>query len=93
MFCSYKNNGDKRLMTMQYQSVAGKLKKQCKVNDTEFEMKVSVSFDDLSSQDAKYHLQCFNTYMKDCKSDQTSAVHQYSFELLIRQIDPLLNQE
>ena len=59
MFCVYKNNGDRRLMTMQYQSVAGKLKKQCKVNDTEFEMKVSVSFDDLSSQDAKYHLQCF----------------------------------
>lgn len=56
-------------------------------------MKVSVSFDDLSSQDAKYHLQCFNTYMKDCKSDQTSTVHQYSFELLIRQVDPLLNEE
>ena len=31
--------------------------------------------------------------MKDCKSDQTSTVHQYSFELLIRQVDPLLNEE
>ena len=35
MFCGYKNNGDKRLMSKQDQSVAGKLKKQCKVNDTE----------------------------------------------------------
>ena len=75
---------------MQYQSVIDKFKKQCKVqNDTEFEMKAGVSFDNIPAYDAKYHLQCFNTYMRDSKFDQTSTMHQYCFELLIRQIDPL----
>ena len=45
------------------------LKKQCQEkNDTEFEMKLGVSFDDLPSYDAKYHFKCFNTYMRDRKS-------------------------
>ena len=30
--------------------------------------------------------------MRDSKSDQTSTMHQYYFKLLIRQIDPLLNE-
>ena len=30
--------------------------------------------------------------MRDRKSDQTSTMHQYCFKLLIRQIDPLLNE-
>ena len=30
--------------------------------------------------------------MRDKKSDQTSVMHWYCFELLIRQIDPLLNE-
>ena len=78
---------------MQYQSVIDKLKKQCKVkNNTKFEMKVGVSFDDLPAYDAKYHLKCFNTYMRDSKSDQSSTMHQYYFKLLIRQIDPLVNE-
>ena len=55
-------------------------------------MKLGVSFDDLPAYDAKYHLKCFNTYMRDRKSDQTSTMHQYCFKLLIRQIDPLLNE-
>ena len=94
IFCGFKkHHGDTRLITMQYQSVIDKLKKQCKVkNDTEFEVEVGVSFDDLLAYDAKHHLQCFNTYIKDGKSDQTSTIHQYCFELLIRQIDPLLNE-
>ena len=37
-------------------------------------MKVGVSVDYLPAYDAKYHLQCFNTYMKDSKSDQTSIM-------------------
>ena len=46
---------------MQYQSVIDKLKKQCKVkNDTEFQMKVGVSFDNLPVYDAKYHLNVLN---------------------------------
>ena len=48
--------------------------------------------DNLPACDAKYHLQCFNTYTKDSKPDQTSTMHQYCFELLIRQIDPLLSE-
>ena len=55
-------------------------------------MKLGVSFDDLLAYDVKYHLKCFNTYMGDSKSDQTSTMHQYCFKLLIRQIDPLLNE-
>ena len=51
-------------------------------------MKVGVNFDDLPAYDTKYRLQCFNIYMRDSKSDQTSTMHQYCFELLIRQIDP-----
>ena len=78
---------------MQYQSVIDKLKEQSKgKNDTEFEMKVGVSFDDLPSYDTKYLLKCFNTYMRDNKSDQTSTMHQNCFKLLICQIDPLLNE-
>ena len=92
-FSFKKHHGDTRLNNMQYQSVIDKLKKQCKVkNDTEFEMKVGVSFDDLPAYDAKYHLLCFNTYKRDSKSDQTSAMHQHCFELLIRQTDPHLNE-
>ena len=30
--------------------------------------------------------------MRDSKSDQTSTMHQYYFKLLIRQIDPLVNE-
>ena len=78
---------------MQHQSVIDKFKKQCKVkNDTEFEMKVGVNFDNLPAYDVKYHLQCFNTNMRDSKSDQASTMHQYCFELLIRQIDPIINE-
>ena len=93
-FCGFKqHHEDTRLITMQYQSVIDKLKKQCKgKNDTKFEMKLGVSFDDLPAYDAKYHLKCFNTYMRDRKSDQTSTMHQYCFKLLIRQTDPLLNE-
>lgn len=72
------------LITIQYQNAIDKLKKQCKVkNDIEFEMKVSVSSDDLPEYEGKYHLQCFNTYMRNSKSDQTSTIYQYCFELLI----------
>ena len=59
---------------------------------TEFEMKLGVSFDDLPAYDTKYHLKCFNIYMRESKSDQSSRMHQYFFKLLIRQIDPLLNE-
>ena len=70
-----------------------KLKKQCKLKMyTEFEMKLGVSFDDLPAYDTKYHLKCFNIYMRESKSDQSSRMHQYFFKLLIRQIDPLLNE-
>ena len=55
-------------------------------------MKLGVSFGNLPAYDAKHHLKCFNNYMRDRKSDQTSAMHQYCFKLLIRQIDPLLNE-
>ena len=34
----------------------------------------------------------FNTYIRDSKSDQTSTMHQHCFELLIRRIDPILNE-
>ena len=61
-------------------------------NDIEFEMKAGVSFDDLIGYDAKYHLQYFNACTRDSKSGQTSAMQQYCFELLIRQIVTLLNE-
>ena len=61
-------------------------------NDTESEMKAGVSFDDLIGYDVKYHLQCFNACMRDSKSGRTSAMQQYCFELLIRQIVTLLNE-
>ena len=66
MFCDFKkHHGNTTLITIQYQNAIDKLKKQCKVkNDIEFEMKVSVSSDDLPEHEGKYHLQCFNTYMK-----------------------------
>ena len=34
----------------------------------------------------------FSHFMRDSKSDQTSTMHQYYFKLLIRQIDPLVNE-
>ena len=78
---------------MQYQIVIDKLKKQCKVkNDTKFEMKLDVGFDDLPAYDAKYHLKRFNIYMRDSKSDQTSTMHQYCFKLLIHQINSPLDE-
>ena len=55
-------------------------------------MKLGASFDDLPVCDAKYHLKCFNTYMRDSKSDQTGIMHQYCFKLLICEIDPILNE-
>ena len=62
---------------MQYKSVMDKLRKQCKLkNNTKFEMKLGVSFGDLPGYDAKYHLKCFKTYMRDRKSDQTTTMHQ-----------------
>ena len=60
MFCGFKKHHEvRKFITMQYQSVIDKLKKQCTVkNDTEFEMKVGPSFDDFPAHDAKHHLQC-----------------------------------
>ena len=55
-------------------------------------MKLGVSFDNLPAYDAKHHLKCFKTYMRNRKSDRTSTMHQYCLKLLIRQIDPLLNE-
>ena len=55
-------------------------------------MELGAIFDDLPANDAKYHVKCFSTYMRDSKSDQTSPMHQYFFKLLICQIDPLLNE-
>ena len=55
-------------------------------------MKLGASFDDLPVCDAKYHLKCFNTYMRDSKSDQTGIMHQDCFKLLICEIDPILNE-
>ena len=78
---------------MQYQSVIDKFKKQCKAkNDNKLEMKIGVSFDNLLTYDAKYHLKCFKTYVRDRKYDQISTMHQYCFKLLIPRIDPLLNE-
>ena len=47
MYCVLnKYHGDTRLITMLYQRVIDKFKKQCKAkNDTEFQMKVGVNFD------------------------------------------------
>ena len=89
MFCHFKKHyEDTSFITMQYQIGIDRLEKQFKIKiDTETEVKVSVSFDDFPAYDAKYHLQYFNTDMRDSKSDQTSAMHQYCFALLICQID------
>ena len=83
MFCDFKKH-HKRKYNTYHHTVSDRLKKQCKVkNDIEFEMKVSVSSDDLPEYEGKYHLQCFNTYMRNSKSDQTSTTYRYCFELLI----------
>ena len=64
MFCDFKKH-HKRKYNTYHHTVSDRLKKQCKVkNDIEFEMKVSVSSDDLPEHEGKYHLQYFNTYMK-----------------------------
>ena len=39
-------------------------------------MKLGVNLDSLPAYDVKHHLKCFNTYIRNRKSDQTSAMHQ-----------------
>ena len=93
MFCGFKNHhGDTRLITMQYQITIDKIKKQCKSKKWYWILNESrCQFWRFSSIWCKVSSSMFQHFYERHQI-WPSKMHQYCFELLIRQIDPLLNE-
>ena len=95
MFCGYKkHHNDTKLILLQYDNVIGKLKQRCRAkNDEEFEINIGGNFDNLPAYDAKYHLGCFNSYMRETVSNKKEpSPHDICFEEFISYMDPLLEE-
>ena len=94
MFCGYtKHHNDTYLVEVQYESVLRGLESRCtEKNDLEFKRKIGGDFSKLPALEAKYHANCYKTYMKVSQSSSSEpAVHDTCFVMLTNYMNPLLS--
>ena len=90
MFCGCKNRKkEAKFVLIQFESVIQNIEKQCDLKeDQEVRRTIGGDFSKLPAFDAKYHPNCYKSYMREHKEqEREKTVHDICFEYLIPEID------
>ena len=90
MFCGCKKRKkEAKLVLIQFESAIQNIEKQCDLKeDQELRRTIGGDFSKLPAFDAKYHPNCYKSYMREHKEqEREKVVHDICFEYLIPEID------